>query len=300
MVPKMDWKMLIAPAVGGLIGYLTNYIAIKMLFHPHKAHYVGKWRIPLTPGLIPKEQGNIARSIGEVISRELLNEETLRQVLTSEETAGKVRSALIGLVEENRENESSLRDLIVSVSSEEAAERSVSSAREKLSAVITERLCAVDFGEAISNGVKKKVIADGHSSRFRLGVIDTFYGSIGSMVNKTVAKYADSIVEDLVDDETGKLLDLKLSELIKKYDEKIPGWIEQAVGLYVSAVDANTGRILAGVNIQKIVEDKINGLEIRELEKLILGLAKTELNAIVYLGALLGFIMGWITPLLGV
>ncbi|MBQ3938367.1 MAG: DUF445 family protein, partial [Clostridia bacterium] len=95
MVPKMDWKMLIAPAVGGLIGYLTNYIAIKMLFHPHKAHYVGKWRIPLTPGLIPKEQGNIARSIGEVISRELLNEETLRQVLTSEETAGKVRSALI-------------------------------------------------------------------------------------------------------------------------------------------------------------------------------------------------------------
>ena len=53
------------------------------------------------------------------------------------------------------------------------------------------------------------------------------------------------------------------------------------------------------MNIQKIVEDKINGLEVGELERLILGLAKKELNAIVYLGALLGFIMGWITPLLG-
>lgn len=296
----MRWAMLIAPAVGGLIGYLTNYIAIKMLFHPHKAHYIGKWRIPLTPGLIPKEQGNIARSIGEVISKELLNEETLKQVLTSEETAGKVRGALVGLVETNRENESTLRNLIASASSEEKADRGISSVREKLSAVITERLCAVDFGEAISNGVKKKVIAEGHNSRFRLGVIDTFYGSIGSMVNKTVEKYADSIVEDLVDEESEKLLELKLSELIAKYDEKIPGWIEKAVGLYVSTIENNTGRILAGVNIQKIVEDKINGLEIAELEKLILGLAKTELNAIVYLGALLGFIMGWITPLLGV
>ena len=45
--------------------------------------------------------------------------------------------------------------------------------------------------------------------------------------------------------------------------------------------------------------DKIGGLEIKELEKLIMGLAKKELNAIVYLGALLGFLMGWIAPLLG-
>ena len=295
----MQWTVFIAPLVGGAIGYLTNYIAIKMLFHPHKAHYVGKWRVPLTPGLIPKEQGNIARSIGEVISCELLNAETLKAVLTSEETAGKVRGALTKLVEDNRENDSTLRELLASAVTEETADRSVIGARERIAALICDRLYAIDFGEAISNGVKQKVAAEGKNTRLRLGVIDTFYGSIGGMVNKTVAKYADSIVKKLVDEESEKLLDTKIGAAIEKYDEKIPGWIEKAASLYVSAVESNTERILAGINIEKIVADKISSLEIGELEKLLFGLMRKELNAILVLGALLGFIMGWITPLLG-
>ena len=295
----MQWTMLIAPVVGGAIGYLTNLIAIKMLFHPHRALYIGKWRVPLTPGLIPKEQGNIARSIGEVISRELLNASTLREVLTSEESVDKVRAALWGLVEENRDNRSTVRQLLDSAVTQETAERSLTTVRKSLSSVICDRLYAVDFGEAISRGVKQKVISEGRNSRFRIGVIDTFYGSIGGMINKTVAKYAPSIVKNLVDDESQKLLDTPICEVIAKYESRIPGWIEKALGLYVTAAENNTERVLEGVNIQKIVEDKINSLEVEELEKLIMGLAKKELNAIVYLGALLGFIMGWITPLLG-
>lgn len=296
----MKWEMLIAPAVGAVIGYLTNYIAIKMLFHPHKAIYIGKWRVPLTPGLIPKEQDRIAKSIGEVISTDLLNEATLKQVLTSDETVDKVRSALTGLVEENRENGSTVKEVLLSAVPEERADRSISAAREKLSAVICDRLYAIDFGEAISKGVKQKAAADGKTRRFHTGIIEKFYGSIGGMVNKTVAKYADSIVTNLVDEESDQLLNMQVSAVIAKYDGKIPGWIEKGVGLYVSVIESNTGRILEGVNIQKIVEDKINALEIKQLEKLLFGLMKRELNAILYLGALLGFLMGWITPLLGV
>ena len=296
----MKWEMLIAPAVGAVIGYLTNYIAIKMLFHPHKAHYIGKWRLPLTPGLIPKEQGRIAKSIGEVISTELLNEATLRQVLTSEETVAKVRNAMMNLVEENRENESTMRDLLNSAVQEEKADRSITAAREKLSAVICDRLYAIDFGEAISNGVEQKAAAEGKNRSLRTGMVKALSGTIGGIVNKTVARYADTIVQNLVEEGSGQLLDMRVSQVIARYNEKIPGWIETGVGLYVSAVENNTGRVLEGINIEKIVEDKINSLDIKELEKLILNLAKTELNAIVYLGALLGFLMGWITPLLGV
>lgn len=295
----MQWTVFIAPLVGGAIGYLTNFIAIKMLFHPHKALYIGKRRVPLTPGLIPKEQANIAKSIGEVISRELLNADTMKAVLTSDETVEKVRSALYGLVEENRNNDSTLRELLASAVTEKTAVTAVSGTREKLTAVILDRLNTIDFGEAISNGVKQKVVSEGRGSRFRIGVIDAFYGSIGGMINRTVAKYAGPIAQNLVDEESEKLLDTRLSALIEKYEGRIPGWIERVCGLYVSAVQNNTERVLEGVNIQKIVEDKINGLEVAELEKLILGLAKKELNAIVYLGAILGFIMGWITPLLG-
>ena len=295
----MQWTIFIAPVVGGAIGYLTNFIAIKMLFHPHKPVYIGKWRVPLTPGLIPKEQASIAKSIGDVISTELLNADTLRSVLTSEETKQKVRKALEDIVEQNRENESTMRELLASAVIEETAERSVKDTREKLSALICDRLYSIDFGDAISAGVKKKAIAEGKNTKFRIGVIDTFYGSIGAMVNKAVAQYAGSIVRNLVREESDKLLDNKVGDVIQKYEAKLPGWIDKAVELYVSAVESNTEKALEGVNIQKIVEDKINGLEVGELERLILGLAKKELNAIVYLGALLGFIMGWITPLLG-
>lgn len=291
--------MLIAPVVGGVIGYLTNYIAIKMLFHPHKAVYIGKWRVPFTPGLIPKEQGNIAKSIGGVISSDLLNEDTLREVLTSDETVEKIRGAMTNLVESNRDNASTLKEALVSVVSADTAESSVANARTRIAHVICERLYAVDFGEAISNGVKQKVSENGKTSRFRIGVIDTFYGSIGAMVNKTVAKYADSIVKNLVNEEADKLMEMRVGTIIAKNEDKLPRWIDTGVELYLSAVKSNTGRILKGVNIEKVVEDKINSLEVKELEKLIFGLMRKELNAILYLGAILGFLMGWIPSLIG-
>ena len=44
---------IIPPLVGGVIGYVTNDIAIRMLFRPHTAKHIMGWRIPFTPGIIP-------------------------------------------------------------------------------------------------------------------------------------------------------------------------------------------------------------------------------------------------------
>lgn len=66
-----------APLIGAVIGYITNDLAIRMLFHPYKAVYIGKFKLPFTPGIIPKEQQRIAKSLGNVISDMLLDEETL-------------------------------------------------------------------------------------------------------------------------------------------------------------------------------------------------------------------------------
>ena len=48
----MDIQIITAPLIGGLIGLLTNGIAIKMMFRPLKPVYIGKFRVPLTPGII--------------------------------------------------------------------------------------------------------------------------------------------------------------------------------------------------------------------------------------------------------
>ena len=52
---KMSMKIyLISALVGAVIGYITNWLAIKMLFKPHNEKRVFGIRIPFTQGIIPK------------------------------------------------------------------------------------------------------------------------------------------------------------------------------------------------------------------------------------------------------
>lgn len=65
------WIFLMTPVVGTVIGWITNVIAIKMIFHPREPI-----RIPLTPwqvhGLLPKRKADLARSVANAVSTELV------------------------------------------------------------------------------------------------------------------------------------------------------------------------------------------------------------------------------------
>ncbi len=84
------WIVLLPPILGGLIGYFTNDIAIKMLFRPYRSRYLLGRRIPFTPGLIPSNQQRLAQKISEVIMRSLLTPEEMqklaRRLLQTERT----------------------------------------------------------------------------------------------------------------------------------------------------------------------------------------------------------------------
>ena len=61
---------------------------------------------------------------------------------------------------------------------------------------------------------------------------------------------------------------------------------------YRNIVSQSVDSLLQSVNISALVEDKINAMSIDELEKLVQDVMKKELNAIINLGALIGFILG--------
>jgi uncharacterized membrane protein YheB (UPF0754 family) len=62
----MDWvPWVMLPTVGGLIGWATNLVAIKMLFHPRKP-------IMGLQGLLPRRQRELANSVGEIVGKELV------------------------------------------------------------------------------------------------------------------------------------------------------------------------------------------------------------------------------------
>ncbi|MDF1644170.1 MAG: DUF445 family protein [Pseudomonadales bacterium] len=61
-----NWLVyVLPPIVGAIIGAVTNDVAIRMLFRPYAARYIGKLRVPFTPGLIPRERHHISESIAD-------------------------------------------------------------------------------------------------------------------------------------------------------------------------------------------------------------------------------------------
>lgn len=95
------------PVVGAVIGYFTNYIAVKMLFFPRKPIYLFGHQLPFTPGAIPKGKERLARAAGDVVAGALLTRDDLEDFLLSEET----ESQIIALV--LRQSEEKLHDLII-------------------------------------------------------------------------------------------------------------------------------------------------------------------------------------------
>ena len=94
-----------------------------------------------------------------------------------------------------------------------------------------------------------------------------------------------------------ELMDARLCDLYAKYQDREDALIDGLTDLYTSIVGNNLGRLLRAINIEKIVVDKIDAFDAAELESMIFEVMKKELNAIVYLGAGLGFLMGFVNLL---
>ena len=294
-------EVIIPLLISALIGYITNDIAIKMLFHPRKAYYIGKWRVPFTPGLIPKEKDRVAKSIGQVISTQLLNSEVVSETLTSEEMVTKVRGRLEGLVEENRYNEATVEDVLLRISRQEAIEEAIESIKQETTELLYKKLVNIKFGENIARTALNKVKEKAQNSFFSLmssliddEVFDTMAAGVGELIDRMIDENAEETIGRVMDKEIDTIKDTRICDLIAEYEEKIPGWIDFLIEAYKTLVSNNIKSVLEGINLSKIVEDRVASFDVIQLENMIFGIMDRELKAIVYLGALLGFLMGFV------
>lgn len=85
--------------IGALIGGFTNHLAIRMLFRPHEAKYIGSWRVPFTPGLIPKRRDELAIQFGKTVTNYLLTPETFKKKLLTPAMQEKTELFLQGKLE---------------------------------------------------------------------------------------------------------------------------------------------------------------------------------------------------------
>jgi len=99
-------------AIGAIIGGVTNSLAIKMLFRPYEAKYIGKWRVPFTPGLIPKRRNELAKQMGLLVVNHLVTPDSIKKKLIDAKLQKEMESSLKEFINHVIQSENSIQDYL--------------------------------------------------------------------------------------------------------------------------------------------------------------------------------------------
>ncbi len=110
----MSWPLLLLlqMGIGALIGGMTNELAIRMLFRPYKAIYLGKWRMPFTPGLIPKRHDELAIQMGKLVENFLITPQGVRSMLMKGQVDQEIQQWLLKRVDQWASSEETIQELM--------------------------------------------------------------------------------------------------------------------------------------------------------------------------------------------
>ena len=296
-------QFFIGPAVGAVIGYITNDIAIRMLFRPHQAKYFMGIHIPFTPGIIPKEKSRIAASIGKAVSENLMNREVLEKSLLSDNMLAKIGNAIDEFVSTQSQNDETIEQFARHYLPQEDIDAMREDVTGGIVKMITSKLEDSHLGESIARMATDHVMNKTRNSLAgRLGA-DMLLQPVAQLVEGVLAKHINEILHNnsrqmvgqLVKDESDHLTSMTMSQLIGNHDEQVAQARNGILSAYRVIIIEHLPRILQDIDISTIIEQRINEMDMAEAEAIILDVMKKELRAIVWLGALLGCIMGTIT-----
>lgn len=299
-----ELSYLLGPLVGGVIGYITNDVAIRMLFRPHTAKYVMGFHVPFTPGIIPKERGRIALAVGQAISENLMNREVLERTLLSDEMIQRLGSSIDRMIDKQKNNEETLEQLLRHYLTRDELQAIVEGTSEALSKLVYEKLTDKQVGTKIAHQamttVKEKTTRKmGGFLTDALGLnkladqlMEPAEQHLAHHINDIMSENASKMVSTMLDGEAEKLLAKPVCQLLADHEEQIQEMRQTAMGLYRTVITERLPRILAALDISKIIENRINEMDMNESEQIILSVMKKELNAVVWFGALLGCLIG--------
>ncbi|MBQ4350851.1 MAG: DUF445 family protein [Clostridia bacterium] len=310
-------KILLPIVLGGLIGYLTNDLAIRMLFHPRKAYFIGKWQLPFTPGIIPKNQGRIARAVGDAISAKLFTQNDLVDQLKNSGAKDEIARRITDAVFDTELSLASFSSDPAPDKPEDAAAPDESGeigmlAEEdegiagRIGTFVTDRVVekigGADLHTAIEDLVwegvqdyrRNPMIAMFLNASAVDGIIDKVEGALRSylagdgraLIRRLVTEEAETLRQTPFRDLAGEL-HLEKEAAAEAVGRILDRFIEQFGASFSEKTD------IAG-----IVREKIESMDAGELEGLVMSVMKHELQAVINLGALLGAVIGAVNLLI--
>lgn len=289
-------EIIAGPAIGAVIGYCTNYIAVKMLFRPLKPVRIGNKTLPFTPGIIPKGQGRMARALGQAVGEHLLTKEDFEKMLLSEDIKNAVVDAVLQKVEKLKGTESSLEEFLSQYTGQEEYDLMRDKLEDYITEKITEGVENLDIGAIIVEEGTKEI-----KEKFKGGMLSMFLND--DLIQSVATPIGNKVDEYIKENGEEKIRPAVVAQLAAAENKSVAQWVEifpvsdkklrQIIeNIYVKFVNEKAEELAEKFHVAEIVEEKINAMDVLELENLLLGIMKKELNAVVSLGAVIGFILG--------
>lgn len=300
----------IPPLIGAFIGYSTNIVAIRMLFRPLKEIRVFGVRLPFTPGILPRQRGRLAQSIGGMVERELLTPEILRGRLYREDVQKKIREALARLTENIFDKTPS--DLLTG--SVDLLSKKVEAAVERLYPVFSSS--AMEFLNRAEIRVtlesKGRIIL--RNIILKLNTFQRFFLS-AAQYDVTLQEKMPEIIDDLRANAESLLKDEKVKKILVNaaagsFCRLVTSQNEKIISLLnISAenkevldnflfekltreADNQIENALSAINVKSLVSERIDSLDMLRVERIILDVMSDQLRWVEIFGGVLGFLIG--------
>lgn len=282
-------RVIVPVLVGAVIGYFTNFIAIKMLFRPRHEVRIGKWRVPFTPGIIPKNQGRLAGAIGNAVGGHLLNLETLKTIFeknnAKEKLVEKLAQSAFGCKASasdffsTDENHGALIDQI---SGSLAVAVMAKVQQIDLIPIITE-IGKETLGDLLNNKVISMILTEDRQA--------VVYERIASSIQKYLNENGEGLIKNAIEQNVLALEQKPVNEILQQGTD-LEG-LQKLIGFVVDRVVNEYGQaILNALDISGIVRQRVEAMDVEEMERLTLSVIDKELQAVINLGAAIGAIIG--------
>ena len=289
-------EILAGPVIGAVIGYFTNYIAVKMLFHPLKPVKIGGRTLPFTPGIIPKGRPRLAKALGKAVGEKLLTREDIRKVLLSGDVKDKILDGVVKGIQEVQHSQDSLETFLEQYMTVEDYE----AMRGRLEDFITEKIShgleQLDVGKIIAEEGAKEIREKFQGTMVSMFLKDDLIRSVAGPIGNKVGEYIRENGRDKIHPIVVGEIAAAESRPICQWFENIPLGEEKirqlAEKIYTRLAEEKAGELAESLHIERIVEEKVNQMDVLEVEEVLLGIMKRELNAVVNLGAVIGFVIG--------
>jgi len=301
---------IVPPIAGAFIGFVTNVIAIRMLFRPLKEIRVFGIRLPFTPGILPRQRKKLAQSIGSMVQRELLTPEILKERLARDDVREKIKMSV-----------SLFTGKILEKSPGELFEGSARILPEKIS--MTAEKAYPAFIAGLIEFLKRDEIRRELESKGRvvlkniflqLNVFQRFFLTAGQY-DSTLEEKMPFIIGDLISSAGSFLNEEKvrktltgavsvsfanmiggqsknvaeLLEIKTEDKEKLDDYLFEKL---MTAADGQIESILASIDVKALVSDRIDSLDMLRVERIILDVMADQFLWIDIFGGILGFLIG--------